>query len=758
MAVTVFGVRHHGPGSARSLERALEELRPDCVLVEGPPEGDPLLALAADPGMRPPVALLVHVVEDPARATFYPLAEFSPEWRALRHAAEHDLPARLIDLPAANELAADGGAAAIDASGEAAADPDRSEADADPGASEADGLRRDPLAALSEAAGYGDPERWWEDVVEQRPGEIAPFEAIAEAMAAVREAHPTPKDEAVREERREAHMRERVRVAGREGFERMAVVCGAWHAPALTAPATSAADKRTLKGLPKIKVAATWVPWTYDLLARDSGYGAGVDSPAWYEHLYDAAEDPVARWLARAARLLRDEGLDASPAQVVDAVRLAGALAALRGRPLAGLPELTDALRSALCGGSDVPLAVVRERLMVGERMGAVPEATPMVPLQRDLTALQRRLRMKPEAAARTRELDLRTERDRERSALLHRLVLLEVPWGRREEVYGKRGSFHELWTLEWSPALALALVRASRHGTTVEAAAARAVRERAGAATDLEALSALAERALLARLPAVVAEVVAALEARAGAGADVAELMDAVPPLAGVVRYGDVRSSDSAAVERLLDGLVTRVCVGLPLAAGSLDDDAAREMLGRVDAVQRAIALVDRPGQREQWVATLRELLARHGVNDLVSGRGCRLLLDAGELESGDAGSAMARALSPGAEPDAAASWLEGFLSGSGLVLVHDPALLGVLDGWLSGIGEEGFERVVPLLRRTFSEFAAAERRQIGARVRQAPRGEGAARETEDGFDPGRARAAVPLLARILGVELEDG
>jgi hypothetical protein len=38
----VFGIRHHGPGSARSLVRALDALQPDCVLVEGPPEADAL--------------------------------------------------------------------------------------------------------------------------------------------------------------------------------------------------------------------------------------------------------------------------------------------------------------------------------------------------------------------------------------------------------------------------------------------------------------------------------------------------------------------------------------------------------------------------------------------------------------------------------------------------------------------------------------------------------------------------------------------
>ncbi len=174
------------------------------------------------------------------------------------------------------------------------------------------------------------------------------------------------------------------------------------------------------------------MPWTYGLLARESGYGAGVDSPAWYDQLFDEADDPVARWLARAAALLRDKGLDASAAQVVDAVRLAGALAGIRDRPLAGLDELLDATRAVLCLGSDVPLALVRAELVVGHRLGEVPEDTPMVPLQQDVARLQRRLRLKAEASVKEVTLDLRREIDRERSRLLHRLNLLDVPWGTR--------------------------------------------------------------------------------------------------------------------------------------------------------------------------------------------------------------------------------------------------------------------------------------------------------------------------------------
>src|SRR4051794_32895987 len=84
--VHVLGVRHHGPGSARSVERALEALAPDFILVEGPPDADSLLALASHSEMQPPVALLIYRPDEPRTSVYYPFAAFSPEWRALVYA------------------------------------------------------------------------------------------------------------------------------------------------------------------------------------------------------------------------------------------------------------------------------------------------------------------------------------------------------------------------------------------------------------------------------------------------------------------------------------------------------------------------------------------------------------------------------------------------------------------------------------------------------------------------------------------------
>ena len=101
----LYGIRHHGPGSARSVRAALAEQRPDVVLIEGPPEADGLVALAADEQMRPPVALLGYVPGQPKQAVFWPFAVFSPEWQAIRYALGAGVPARFFDLPAAHQLA-----------------------------------------------------------------------------------------------------------------------------------------------------------------------------------------------------------------------------------------------------------------------------------------------------------------------------------------------------------------------------------------------------------------------------------------------------------------------------------------------------------------------------------------------------------------------------------------------------------------------------------------------------------------------------
>ncbi|MEV0903872.1 DUF5682 family protein [Streptomyces hokutonensis] len=595
----LLGVRHHGPGSARAVRAALAAARPRVVLIEGPPEADALIPLAAEEDMRPPVALLAHAVDEPGRSAFWPLAEFSPEWVAIRWALEHGVPARFIDLPAAHTLAWEReGKDTPDAEDE----PTGEERQPDPPAPDTPSgpdIRVDPLAVLAETAGYDDPERWWEDVVEHRgAGErdpFAPFTALEEAMGALRETYGAGGHD--RDLVREAYMRLQVRAAQREFEDRVAVVCGAWHVPALRQRTAVAADRALLKGLPKVKAELTWVPWTHRRLSRAGGYGAGIDSPGWYGHLFAAPDRPVERWMTKVAGLLREEDRIVSPAHVIEAVRLAETLAVMRGRPLPGLGETTDAVRAVMCEGSDVPLSLVRDRLVVGDVLGEVPPGAPAVPLQRDLDRQQRRLRIKPEALERELELDLRKETDAARSRLLHRLRLLGIEWGEPVASRGSTGTFRETWRLRWEPELAVRVAEAGVWGTTVPAAANAKAEADAVGAQSLADVTALAEHCLLAELPDALPVVMRILADRAALDTDVGHLAQALPALVRSLRYGDVRGTDTGALTEVAAGLAERIFVGLPPACTALDADAAEEMRRHVDAVHGAVALLGDAG-----------------------------------------------------------------------------------------------------------------------------------------------------------------
>ncbi|MEU8136258.1 DUF5682 family protein [Streptodolium elevatio] len=844
----LLGVRHHGPGSARAVAAALEALAPDIVLVEGPPEADLLLSYAADSDMKPPVALLAHAVDDPAQAGFWPYAEFSPEWVAVRHALDNGIPVRFIDLPAGCSFALDRARNALPVPS-LHGPPTAEDTDTDPGTdteidTDADArtdagtdtrpggagdsapdpvtdpaaTRTDPIAMLARVAGHDDPERWWEDAVEHRADHsdpMAPFVLLAEAMAALRAvgtaagdtgndgtgkrspgkdgtdadgksadsaaagtpaaeppppASPFPDLEAARE----AHMRLAVAAAYKQGFREVAVVCGAWHVPALAATRPAAEDRAVLapfaafsRGgvLPKVKVEATWVPWTYRRLAHASGYGAGVASPGWYHHLFadHAPERMLPHWFVRIAGLFRDAGRPVSAAHVIEAVRHAEALATLRGRPLAGLDETLEAVRAVMCDGDDAPLALVHDDIVVGDRIGTVPDSVPAVPLQRDLNRQQKKLRLGPEAAVRELRLDLRKPTDLARSRLLTRLDLLDVAWGVPAAGQRGTGTFREEWTLAWQPELAIRVAEAGIWGTTVLAAATARAADLAVHASSLGEVTAVAERCLRADLPDALPTVMRVLEDRVALDADVAALAEALPALVRALRYGDVRGTDTAALASVVDGMLLRICVGLVPACAGLDDDGARDMRRHLDDVHDATTLLaPRPGDedlREYWYAALGRLADRDSLPGLLTGRAVRLLLDAGRLTADDAGPRMSRALTRGTAYRDAAAWIEGFLSGGGLLLVHDEALLGLVDAWVSGIPAEDFTDVLPLLRRTFSGFAAPERRTLGERLRNPARGaSGGPGDGDFPFDRDRADSALPLVAYLLGGPVPSG
>ncbi|NMN05866.1 MULTISPECIES: DUF5682 family protein [unclassified Novosphingobium] len=691
--VSYFGIRHHGPGSARRLVEALDDLRPCAVLIEGPADATHLLSMLADPALETPVALLTYAQDDPSRASFFPFAEYSPEFQAARWSLAHGADLLFIDLPAADRLAEEDNAAP-----EIPPNP----------------IAQDPIGSLAQAAGYDDGESWWADVIEQNPSPGPVFAAVADAMTALRrESGPLPAYEAARE----AHMRIEIARVAKDSPGPVAVVCGAWHVPALAEKHSLAADRALLKGRAKVKIKATWAPWTTPRLAYASGYGAGVAAPGWCAHVWHSggAADSNAVWLAKIAHTLRERGHFVSTAALIEAQRLGTALAAMRGRPTPGFEEMREATIACLCHGERAVWDDIAAQLLVGSGVGVIPSGTPLAPLLEDLARQQKATRLKPEALERALTLDLRSESGLARSALLHRLTALGIPWGRLTDAGRSRGTFRENWLLRWEPEYAVRLVENLVHGSTIAEAAANCLLETMRGEGNLGMLARLVRDAMIADLPRATDAGIALMEEKAALTSDCPGMLVALPPMADVLRYGEARAGTVEHLAALMPRIVVQASLALAYAARNLDAEAAAALREAILAADGAITLAELGGDiAESWYTALAAVIADQQATRLVSGAAARLLFEADRLPADEAATLLSRMLSPGTPVAEAAGFFEGFFDGMGQRLIHDDPLRDAVDAWISALEEEAFVASLPLLRRVFSRLDKAERRRL--------------------------------------------
>ncbi len=744
MAVHILGIRHHGVGSARHVLEQLATIKPDMVLIEGPPELTDVFTTVGNEALVPPVAIMVYNADEPKQSTFYPFAEYSPEWVALKFANQHKIPVRALDLPAAASFAQH---------------KERQEPQVAMPVTEDESNNhqpfRDPLSYLSDAAGFTTSEGWWDHYFEDK-AQTDPehFEAVMHAMDALRkEGLPSSLD---RENvYREACMRNIIRQAQNEMYQNIAVVCGAWHAPALVdLDGTAKSDVKTLKELPrtKIKVTATWIPWTNGRLSMFSGYGAGIYSPGWYEHQWKTGRQLEITWLTRVANTFRKKDIDISTAHVIEAFNLSRALAVLRGKPAVSLDELNEATLAVMCMGDNILLDFIKDKLIVGNRLGKVPNDIPKVPLQEDFEQHLKSLRLKLSVAPKQHDLDLRKEGDLARSVFFYRLELLDIPWAKRIASRTK-GTFKESWVTEWTPEMMIGLIDKAFYGNTVEAAAQAVILKRCIESNKVSEIAELIQLSIPAELYERLDDLLFRINELSAISADIIDLMNAIPALVEVSRYGNVRKSDLSVLNTIVQQLLTKVFIGLSNACYGLDEDTSNKMFVLIGSVDNAVKLYDNADMEQQWHDTLHHLIDKDNVHSIILGCVCRLLLDAKQLTDAEADQRISFALSPQHEPHKVAFWLEGFLRGNGMILIYDHRLWNLLYTWVTSLPDNVFTELLALLRRAFSKFEFGERRQIGEKAKKGLHEQATAKQNDDAdFDSERAASVLPTIKLLLG------
>ncbi|WP_462241428.1 DUF5682 family protein [Ferruginibacter sp.] len=347
--------------------------------------------------------------------------------------------------------------------------------------------------------------------------------------------------------------------------------------------------------------------------------------------------------------------------------------------------------------------------------------------------------------------LDLRKENDLERSIFLHRLQLLNIKWGHKSDVSGK-GTFKEQWRLQWDPAFSIDIIEKGTYGNTTEEAATKYVIQLAEEVNALADVCALLEKSIPAELPIAVASLIHQVNNLAAASGDVIQLMEVIPNLVNVSRYGSVRKTDADLVMGIVDSMITRICISLPAACTGINEDAADHLLELFAKMNDAVNILQQKDISEQWQQTLTFVAAGKNAAPVIAGYATRLLADYKLIVGDELVKAFYYAMSAATAPGIAAAWLEGFLKGSGTILLIDNDLWAVVNNWVEQLDEEVFTQVLPLLRRTFSNFSKPERRKLGEKVKSGGVSGNVLQKLATDIDSERARQGIDVVMKMMG------
>jgi Family of unknown function (DUF5682) len=728
--VHLFPVRHHSPRSSATLRAFLDAVRPQVVLVEGPHDADPLIDVLVDAKTEPPIAILGYATAGEPCSALWPFASYSPEWQALRWAADHGAEARFIDVSVGVSLAHDRSTPTVDF---------HDGVDDDEHATSADSF--DHHQAAAEARGLRGFEELWEACFEAPAYSPEQFRTALLAHAAlVREAHPEPWHRA-----RDAFMAARIEATVAQGVppERIVAVLGAAHASAFVA---GDVDPGLLASLPAPREAAvTVIPYSFPRLAAQLGYGAGNRAPQYYQLAHDAGCDfrhATLRALLGFAAELRSRGFSASLADAIEAYRLARALAVLRDKLEPGLDEVREACIATLCQGDTTPVDAFLWRGVLGHRVGKVAERIGKNSLQEEFWREVNTRDLPRDDEPTEVALLLRERRAAETSVFLHRLRVAGVPYASYQGTYKDKANrsrhepeeagglaaltrLRESWQAQWTPSTDIALVERIALGTSLQQVTDQLLGQRLDAATATGEAAAVLLEAVVTACPRPAADAMTACDRLAATDDDLPSLARACMSLSGLVSYGSSRDTlpdrGSAATLRGLcrktfDRAVLRV---RPACTG--DDDA-------VAAVPRAlqtlhdIAIAQPEVDREAWLAAARELAEDYAVHPRTAGVATALLYLARSIDEDAVATFVSQRLSDALHPEAAAAYLEGFLQVNAIVLVKNRAVVETLDAWVTAVEPDAFRNILPLLRRVFGALGPTERRYflenlIGAR-----------------------------------------
>ncbi|CAN5453552.1 DUF5682 family protein [soil metagenome] len=727
--INVFGVRHLSPAGAWHLRQYLDEVRPSVVLIEGLADADSLIHHISKKGTKPPIAILAYTDAVPVRTLVYPLARYSPEYQALLWAKEHDAHVQFIDLPADIFLGLQD--KEYERAAKKAAEPDAEDVAA---VAPSNTWRPEPersiyerIATRCEEADY---DSYWERRFEHNLSHDSYRKAAFELGRELRHEEDAP---AWRAENlvREAYMRRKIEEVIAEGTkpERIVAVVGAFHAPVLSGEYPAMTDDE-LASLPRRGSKLTLMPYSYFRLSSQSGYGAGNRAPSYFELCWDLLqagriETLPHEYLAMVVRNVREAGTHRSTAEIIEGVRLARTLSALKDGFAPTHGDLRDAAVTLLGHGELSTISEALARVDIGTAIGELPKGVSQTSIQEDFERRLHELKLEKyrTAVAKDLTLDLRENRrvksadaaflDLHRSGFFHQLRVLEIGFAKPAKMSETSTTWAEKWVLQWSPESEISLVEAVLLGETVELATAYKFKMLLEACTTIDAASGIVHDACVCGLTTSMELARRRLQELAAVSLEFKAIASAAFKLSTVVRYGDVRQFDPSPLLPLMDELYVQGTLALH-AASSCDNAAAKEMVAAIEAINRVSLEHHDRLDTELWIGKLQKLADADDRNPLLSGYACAILLERGLIANDVLAREVSRRLSPGIPADLGAGWFEGLSKRNRYSLLTRQPLWVELATYVQSLDEEQFKRAIVFLRRAFGGFSPHEKRSI--------------------------------------------
>lgn len=244
-------------------------------------------------------------------------------------------------------------------------------------------------------------------------------------------------------------------------------------------------------------------------------------------------------------------------------------------------------------------------------------------------------------------------------------------------------------------------------------------------------------------------------LDRLSAASTDIIEMMEAVPDLVNIVRYGNVRNLDFSKVGDMLQAMIARILAGGVLVCINIDEEAATDIFNKLVSTDYAVSTLNDPELNRMWLEFIRQVRTSVNVHPLLSGYATRLLNDKGDISAEEAQNTLSYYSSIGNAPADMAYWFEGFLRSSGSILLLDDNLWNLVNNWVCSQEKETFMELLPILKRTFSEFSPAERRKLGEKAKAGGAGGiQTATASTTSHNEEEAVRVIPLIHRLLGIE----